>query len=641
LADVDIKVALGGKADKPLPVDADKLPLVDSEASNVLKTLTWANVKAVLKTYFDSVTTTLTNKTLTSPTLTTPVLGTPSSGTLTNCTGLPVAGITASTSTALGVGSVELGHASDTTLARVSAGVVSIEGVNIVTTSGTQTLTNKTLTSPTLTTPVLGTPSSGTLTSCTGLPLSTGVTGNLPVTNLNSGTSASSSTYWRGDGSWATPAGSGDVAKVGTPANNQVGVWTGDGTIEGDSALTFDTTTDTLSVAASGKIAFGAVNVLSDSSGTTTLANIDAIDSTTETTLEAALELDSLQGNLGVAHLNSGTSASSSTYWRGDGTWATPAGSGDVAKVGTPVNNQIGIWTGDGTLEGDADLTWDDTTLTVAGAIAAESITISGSEAGAVILTEGTAPSLVANSVAHYAAADAPAGGSAYVWGSAAASTGVMLATNTAGVQVVTHINTTAAFNTALSDGDFATLAGTEELDNKTLDSSVGKGTWTASGTWTLPAVTLGGNATLAENVSIDLDPALSADGQYCGICETGTAGATLAFGDIIYLAAADSRWELVDASAASTSGSVKIGVCVLAAASDGSATKVLLYGKVRADAAFPALTIGAPVYISETAGDVVTTAPTTTDSVTRIVGYGNTADELHFAPSMDWLTHV
>jgi hypothetical protein len=78
----------------------------------------------------------------------------------------------------------------------------------------------------------------------------------------------------------------------------------------------------------------------------------------------------------------------SGTYLQSQGassipTWSTPAGSGDVSKVGTPVDNQVGIWTGDGTLEGDVDLTFDGDNLTVDGTVTGTGFTI-----GSAAITE-------------------------------------------------------------------------------------------------------------------------------------------------------------------------------------------------------------------------------------------------------------
>lgn len=155
---------------------------------------------------------------------------------------------------------------------------------------------------------------------------------------------------------------------------------------------------------------------------------------------------------------------------------------------------------------------------------------------------------------------------------------------------------------------------------------------------------TMSGPITLAENAYVAHDSAMSADGKFTGECVSGTAGVALAFGDLVYLDPTDSRWELVDANAAAAAdGDARgiIGICVLAAAADGDSTNILLKGFVRADTAFPTFTINNPVYISETAGDVTGTQPTTTDVVIRVVGFGFTADTLYFCPSSDYITHI
>ncbi len=111
-----------------------------------------------------------------------------------------------------------------------------------------------------------------------------------------------------------------------------------------------------LNLAASSKIAIGSINIIDDTSGTTTLSNIDAIDATTEATLEAAI--DTLSNLTTIGTITSGT-------WNGTVISPTYGGTGQSSLTADS------ILTGNGTsgIVAESNLTFNGSVLGVTGDI--------------------------------------------------------------------------------------------------------------------------------------------------------------------------------------------------------------------------------------------------------------------------------
>lgn len=150
---------------------------------------------------------------------------------------------------------------------------------------------------------------------------------------------------------YGTPAGGGDVTKVGTPVANQIGYWTGDGTLAGNSALTFDSGTGTISVTNFNTTNFSVTNVSSaftqkvlDNVGTTQgqIAYFNGTDwvALSPGTSGQVLQTQGSGANPQWANASSGSVATDAIY---DAKGDLPVGTGanTSAKLSVGTNGQV------------------------------------------------------------------------------------------------------------------------------------------------------------------------------------------------------------------------------------------------------------------------------------------------------------